>query len=186
MLPRGRARLSPQRPGSSVPELPHLSGMQWACGPPHRPWDVLQVLEQKLRWAKRKSQGQKAGNEPSVPLTDASLHPRSQGQRSLARTQVLLRPAATAHLRLSAHEPKPNTISQNQDMKTGGKDSRSQQNTRCWGFYFHSLIIFPFMGNLYSCLRDLNNGLSLQWMELLFCDVLRFKAIFSNLRLPLW
>lgn len=48
------------------------------------------------------------------------------------------------------------------------------------------------MENLYSCLRDLNNGLSLQWMELLFCDVLSIKAIFfesaltSLIKTTLW
>lgn len=59
-----------------------------------------------------------------------------------------------------APEPKLNVISRNEDRESGGKDSRSQENTRCWAFYFRSPIIFPSMGSLYSCLRDLNNGLS--------------------------
>lgn len=170
MLPWGRAQLSLLCPCSSMSELPHSSGMQRVYGPPHQPWDVRQAVEQKLRWAKEMSQAQKANYEPSMLLTDASLRPH-QGQKILAGTHMLVRSRVTPLLRLLAHGPKPNIVSQTQDMKTGGKDSRNQQNAHCWGLYFHSPIIFPFMGNLYSCLRDLNNGLSLQWMKLLFCDV---------------
>lgn len=46
--------------------------------------------------------------------------------------------------------------------KLEGKPPQSQHHTHCWGVLFHSPGIFPFMGNLCSCLRDLNNGLSLQ------------------------
>lgn len=91
------------------------------------------------------SQGQKAGDEPSVPLTDASLRSRSWGPRSLARIQVLLRLGATARLRLSAREPKPNIISQNQGMKTGGKESRRQHNT-CLGVLFPQSRYFSLYG----------------------------------------
>lgn len=34
------------------------------------------------------------------------------------------------------------------------------QNTCGWGIHFPGSVIFPFVGNQHSCLRDLNNGLS--------------------------
>lgn len=52
----------------SCPMPPGCSGRVAWPSPPHQPWDVLQVLGQKLRWTKGKPQGKKACGEPLMPL----------------------------------------------------------------------------------------------------------------------
>lgn len=118
-----------------VPQLPHPSGMQQVAhlANPRCAGGKAKVSQGEVS----RTKGRKQAFSPSHQCLPSPL--RSRTEESGKNTGI-------AHRRLSAHDPGPNIISQKQDKKTGGKDSRSQQNTCCWGFISTVPLFFPLWG----------------------------------------
>lgn len=108
-----------------------------------RPWDLLQALEQKLRWAKGKTQGQKAGDKASVPHSSASLHPCSWAQESLSGIQVLLQSGVIVPPKCQCTSPSLIWFNRIKTRKTEGKAPEAGRTYIVGGFISTVLLFFP-------------------------------------------